>query len=64
MKIIEITVNFIGRTTVETKGFSGSDCLEASRALEQALGVRQGEERTPEFYVRSSTKERVVADGN
>ncbi|MBI3860741.1 MAG: DUF2997 domain-containing protein [Planctomycetia bacterium] len=50
MKSIEIVVSRTGQTTVQTKGFSGAACLEASRFVEQALGVRQDEERTSEFY--------------
>ena len=51
MKVIEITVNIIGRTTIETKGFTGSECVEATRALEMALGLKTHEERTPEYFV-------------
>jgi hypothetical protein len=47
---IEIIVSPTGQTTVQTKGFSGSSCQEASRFLELALGARQSEERTAEFY--------------
>ena len=37
-KVIEITVDPKGETTVQTKGFAGSECREASRFVEQALG--------------------------
>lgn len=50
MKSIEITVNPQGKTSVQTKGFSGSSCREASRFIEQALGSRLNEQVTPEFY--------------
>jgi hypothetical protein len=50
LKTIEITVNSKGQTTVETKGFTGADCREASKFIEQALGSRTGEMLTPEFY--------------
>jgi len=50
LKTIEITVSPAGQTTVQTKGFTGTSCQDASRALEQALGLRQAEERTAEFY--------------
>jgi len=50
MKTIEIVVSPTGQTTVQTKGFSGAACQEASRFLEQALGSRIDEERTAEFY--------------
>ena len=50
MKTIEITVNPKGETKVETKGFSGGDCREASRFVEQALGTRTTETLTAEYY--------------
>ena len=50
MKIIEIIVSPTGQTTVQTKGFAGSSCQDASRLIEQALGKRTGEQLTAEFY--------------
>ncbi len=49
-KIIEITVNIKGETTVTTKGFAGSSCRDASRFIEQALGQRLDEQLTAEFH--------------
>jgi hypothetical protein len=49
-KTIEIIVSPTGQTTVETRGFTGATCQEASRFLEQALGNRTGERLTAEFY--------------
>ena len=40
MKTIEITIQPNGETKVETKGFAGPECKEASRFLEEALGER------------------------
>ena len=50
MKTIEIIVDSQGRTRVETRGFAGSSCREASRFLEEALGQRSTERLTAEFY--------------
>lgn len=50
MKTIEILISPTGQTTVQTKGFTGSACQEASRFLEQALGSRTSEVRTAEFH--------------
>ena len=50
MKIIEILVSPKGETTVQTKGFTGSNCQEASKLIEQALGTKASEQMTPEFY--------------
>jgi len=49
-KIIEIVISPEGRTTVQTSGFTGSACREASRFLEEALGQRISENLTAEFY--------------
>ena len=37
-QIIEITVSPKGETTVQTRGFQGGSCRDASRFIEQALG--------------------------
>ena len=50
MKTIEITVGPKGETQVETKGFTGPVCREASRFVEQALGARTAEQLTAEFH--------------
>jgi hypothetical protein len=50
MKTIEITVNPKGEATVQTKGFTGGECREASRFVERDLGSRTAETLTAEFY--------------
>ena len=35
-RLIEVLVSPQGETTVQTKGYAGPDCLQASRFLEQA----------------------------
>ncbi len=50
MKTIEITVSPRGETQVETRGFTGSECREASRFVEQALGRKTAETLTAEFH--------------
>ncbi len=47
---IEIIVTPTGETTVQTRGFTGSSCRDASRFIEQALGQKTGERLTSEFY--------------
>ncbi|MBL8792796.1 MAG: DUF2997 domain-containing protein [Planctomycetia bacterium] len=49
-RIIEVIVAPSGETTVQTHGYTGSDCLQASRFLEQALGVVVQEQKSAEFY--------------
>ncbi len=57
MKIIEITIDPKGQTIVQTKGFAGSSCREASKALEQALGLAESDRPTPELYQQAASPE-------
>jgi hypothetical protein len=59
MKIIEITVDSKGQSKVETRGFTGGECREASKFIEQALGPKIGEKLTTEFYQGQSVDERL-----
>ncbi len=54
---IEIIVSPTGETTVQTKGFTGSSCRDASKFIEQALGKQTGERLTAEFYQASAVVE-------
>ncbi len=49
-QIIEITVNPKGEIVVQTKGYTGSSCRQASRFIEQALGIVQSDQPTAEMY--------------
>ena len=50
MKTIEITIDPKGEVLVQTKGFAGAACKDASRFVEQALGERIAERLTAEFH--------------
>ncbi len=43
-----------GETTVQTKGYAGTDCLQATKFLEQALGVVTSDRKTTEIHVSES----------
>lgn len=58
-RVIEITVSPQGDVTVQTRGYTGSDCLQASKFLEQALGVSTNEQRTAEFYQPAATEQQI-----
>lgn len=53
-RVIEITVLPDGQTQLETKGFPGESCREASRFLEAALGNTMSETVTSEFHEGAS----------
>ncbi len=59
-RVIEVTVSPQGEATVQTRGYTGSACLEASRSLEQALGARTTETMTAEFYQAATAEQRVA----
>ncbi len=50
MKLIEITISLEGQTRLETRGFHGATCQEASRLLERALGNTTAEQLTSEYH--------------
>ena len=49
-RIIEVIVSPTGETTVQTKGYVGAECQQASKFIEQALGVVASDQKTSEFY--------------
>lgn len=62
MKIIEVIVSPTGEAKIETRGFTGPSCREASRFLEQSLGVRSSEQVTAEFHQAQPNVESVRTD--
>jgi hypothetical protein len=57
MKRIEIIVSPTGETKVTTKGFAGTECQQASRFVEEALGKRTADRLTYEFYAAAATSQ-------
>jgi hypothetical protein len=58
-KIIRVIVGPRGEVKIETRGFTGSDCREASKFLEQALGQPVSEQLTAEFYQAQATDQQI-----
>ena len=56
-RTIEIIVTSTGETSIQTTGFAGSSCRDASRFIEQALGQRTGEKLTAEFHQSQSVEQ-------
>jgi len=56
-KTIEIIVTPDGKSSVQSVGFTGSSCRDASRFLEEALGQRTGEILTAEFHLGESVRQ-------
>jgi hypothetical protein len=49
MKSIEIIVSLMGEVQIDAIGFKGPDCEQATKFLEEALGVAQEKVKKPEF---------------
>ena len=62
MKTIDVIVAPDGKTRVETKGFTGSDCRQASRSLLQALGQQTSEKLKPEFHQAATTQQQRASE--
>lgn len=56
-KIIEIIVNADGSSIVQTRGFSGDECRDASRFIERSLGQKHSEKLTAEFYQAADVRQ-------
>jgi hypothetical protein len=57
VKTIEITISPTGETKVQTKGFQGGECRDASKFIEEALGQRTAEQLTAEFHQQQQTRQ-------
>ncbi|MGE0535187.1 MAG: DUF2997 domain-containing protein [Pirellulales bacterium] len=62
-KTIEIIVSPTGQTRLETKGFAGNSCRDASRPFEAALGLSQAEQLTAEFHQAANTDQQLRQSG-
>ena len=57
MQVIEVVVSPTGETKIQTTGFIGSGCRDASRFLEDALGASIGEQLTNEFHQTAAQRQ-------
>jgi len=66
MKTIEITVSPQGQTRIETRGFAGESCRQASQFVEAALGNVINESLTGEYYSiqEQSTQNQIQQGGS
>jgi len=58
-RVVEITISPIGETTVQTKGFTGASCRDASRFIEHTLGQVARETLTSEFHQAATTGQTI-----
>jgi Protein of unknown function (DUF2997) len=59
--IIEVIISPAGEIIVDAVGFKGADCEQATRYLEQALGVVGQREKKPQYHrqQKASHEQRV-----
>ena len=58
-RVIEVIASPQGETTIQTKGYAGNDCVQASKFLEQALGVVATDNKTGEYYQTEEAEQHV-----
>ena len=56
-KIIEVTFSPTGELSIDAIGFKGEDCEQATRFLEEALGVVASHQKKPEYHQRHTLKQ-------
>ena len=61
MKIIKVKIGSTGKVVIETEGFHGASCQEATRAIEAALGGAKAETLKAEYYQQEVTHEETVS---
>ena len=62
-KTIEVIVSRDGQIRIESKGFAGAECRHATKSLEEALGVRRGEQVTGDFYQQAAIVGQIQRQG-
>jgi hypothetical protein len=63
LKTIEIIIDKAGNSSVQTKGFTGPSCRDASKAIEQALGIVESDTPTAQMY-QPQTASQPLRQGN
>ena len=51
---IEVIVSPTGEIKIDAVGFKGADCEQATRFLEEALGMPTHRQRKPEYHQRNA----------
>ena len=57
---LEIDIGHDGKVSIKVKGVEGTDCLEFSQFLEEALGETVEQELTSEYYQVPASAETTV----
>jgi hypothetical protein len=55
-RTIEVVVSPVGDIQIDAVGFKGADCEQATRFLEEALGVISNRVKKPEYHASANTR--------
>lgn len=57
----EIIIKFDneGNSTIETQGFKGKDCTDASEFIEKSLGKKTNDKKKREYYQKNDNKNKI-----
>ena len=58
-RVIEIHLSPQGDVRLQTKGFTGNDCFQASQFLEKALGSPTHVQKTSEFFQTEANEQTI-----
>ena len=61
-KIIEVLISPTGETTVQTKGYAGGECQQASKWIEKSLGIAGDDRKTSEFFQSAAQQQQEVQE--
>jgi hypothetical protein len=62
-RTIEIVIATTGEIQIDAVGFKGPDCEQATRFLEEALGVVRQKVKKPEYHRFSTTRNQQSLGG-
>lgn len=63
MKSVEVIVSREGTIAIDAIGFTGADCEQATKFLEEALGVKTSHQRKPEYHACRQVKQHQQQKG-
>jgi hypothetical protein len=62
VKVIEVIVDPKGGISLEIKGFAGTGCRDATKQLEQALGIVTRDSATPDLFLANRQTQQQFLD--
>ena len=61
MKTIKAVITPQGEVQIETTGFKGAACEQATADLEKALGTTASKKKKPEYYAGNTAQQKAGA---